>query len=304
MTLLWSVAGLILAGLPGIRELRRMQRTAKARATAPGRMARLSRGWTHFDWFGPENGPVVVCVHGLTTPSFVWLGLAPRLAARGYRVLIYDLYGRGHSSAPYGLQTPGVFCRQLEDLLAHEDITQKVTLLGYSMGGTIATAFAAHSADRVSRLVLIAPAGMGHNLGRLARWNTEWPLLGDWAFHIRFPRRMAEGVNAERDLPGSVDGIGDLQMQELTRRGYLRSVLSSLRGTLRRPMERQHRALATAGLPVTAIWGRGDAIIPLRALGQLTQWNRSVDHVVVDDAGHGVLYTHTDAVLKAFERDA
>jgi len=299
LTTALTAAALGLAAVPVVQEWRRTPRSPANRDQAPGRIALLPQGATHFDCFGPERGPVVVCVHGLTTPSFVWLGLTPYLVAQGYRVLTYDLYGRGHSSAPHGLQTPGFFGQQLEDLLTHEDITDPVWLIGYSMGGAIVTDFAARHPERVTQLSLLAPAGMGHELGHLARAATEWPLVGDWAFHMGYPRALRAGIAAERGQPGSVDGIGDMQLAELTRRGYLRAVLSSLRGTLRRSMEPQHRKLAALGTPITAVWGKEDAVIPLSAMGQLTQWNRSVRQVVIDGAGHGLTYTHTKAVADA-----
>lgn len=81
------------------------------------------------------RGPVAVCVHGLTTPSFVWHGLARGLATFGYRVLIYDLYGRGYSDRAPGHQDQAYFLQQLNDLLEDQQIKGDITLLGYSMGG-------------------------------------------------------------------------------------------------------------------------------------------------------------------------
>lgn len=89
-----GLAGVILA--PTVAEVLRPRMGPSARQSAPGEFAELSRGVTHYQWLGPEGGPLVVCVHGLTTPSFVWEGIAPRLAEAGYRVLTYDLYGRGY----------------------------------------------------------------------------------------------------------------------------------------------------------------------------------------------------------------
>jgi alpha-beta hydrolase superfamily lysophospholipase len=65
-----------------------------------GQLATLSRGVTHYTLEGPQDGPLVVLIHGLTTPAFVWDGIAPVLVARGYRVLRYDLFGRGCSDRP------------------------------------------------------------------------------------------------------------------------------------------------------------------------------------------------------------
>ena len=74
----------------------------RARADAPGRFALLSRGATHYQFLGLRGGPLAICVHGLSTPSFVFEALAAFLIGRGYRVLIYDHYGRGYSDRSKG----------------------------------------------------------------------------------------------------------------------------------------------------------------------------------------------------------
>ncbi|MBV2359202.1 alpha/beta hydrolase [Thalassococcus sp. CAU 1522] len=296
------LAGTGLAALPMGREMLRKPMGRQARKNAPGQFADLTDGRTHFDWIGPKDGPVAVCVHGLTTPSFVWGGLAPHLARMGYRVLVYDLFGRGYSDRPRRVQTPEFFADQLSDLLRHQNVGSDITVLGYSMGAVIATAFAAEDSHRPRRLVLIAPAGMGQDLGTVARFATDWPLLGDWLFHMGWPRSFRSALEAERSLPSSVPGIVDLQIAELQRQGYVRSVLSSLRHSLRQPQQAAHHRIARDEVPVAAIWGRDDTTIPISAMGTLAQWNRSVQHEVIDGAGHGLVYTHTDDVAAALER--
>ena len=142
---------------------------AQARADAPGEFASLSNGITHYQFHGPVDGPLVVCVHGLTTPSFVYEGLAKRLMERGYRVLVYDHYGRGYSDRPKGDQDRAFFVSHLEELLEHLNIDTPFDLVGYSMGGWVVTAYAAIHPTTIKRLFLLAPAGMGHELGWTAK---------------------------------------------------------------------------------------------------------------------------------------
>ncbi len=297
LTILLSLA--IVALAPFVAEAMRPRMDGAARSTAEGKFATLSQGVTHFDWLGPVRGPVAVCVHGLTTPSFVWRGVARGLALMGYRVLIYDLYGRGFSDRPRGRQDRTFFLRQLSDLLADQAVGNDITLLGYSMGGAIATAFAAEHPERLRQLILIAPAGMGVRAGPLTRFIAKTPLIGDWLMLALFPWRHRKAVERERDLPGSVANIADLQCAELKYRGYIPAVLASIRGILPDVQENDHRALRRSGLPVLAIWGREDTIIPLTAMGNLATWNRAARQEVVEGAGHGLTYTHTDAVIAA-----
>jgi pimeloyl-ACP methyl ester carboxylesterase len=283
--------------LPLITERRRAVMDAEARRDAPGGFVQLSQGITHYEWIGPVRGPVAVCVHGLTTPSFVWRGLARGLAALGYRVLVYDLYGRGYSDRPEGVQDGAFFERQLLELLEDQKVGDDFTLFGYSMGGAIATYFTAAHPDRVRQLVLLAPAGMGDGLRGLRKFITDTAVVGDWLMLALFPRQTRKAARSDRALPSSVDGIVDLQLRELSYSGYVAAVLASLRGILANNMQDAHRAIHKAGIPVLAIWGRDDDVIPLSAVGRLTEWSRNARQDVINGAGHGLVYTHTDQVI-------
>lgn len=297
------VAGLIgalayVAYRPVMAEKKRAVMDSAARRDMPGALADLSMGATHYQWLGAVRGPVAVCVHGLTTPSFVWRALAGGLGALGYRVLVYDLYGRGYSDRPDGPQTPEVFVRQLDELLADQKVTGEFTLFGFSMGGAIATTFAATYPGRLRQLVLIAPAGVLTNLGGLVRFIARTPGIGDWLLHMRYPRELERGIAAEEARwPASPEDTYALQRSELMFRGFLPSVLASLRGLAGRDFEKLHRKIHAAGVPVLAIWGREDSVIPIEALGRLAEWNRKATQEVIEGAGHGLPYTHADEII-------
>jgi pimeloyl-ACP methyl ester carboxylesterase len=57
--------------------------------------------------------------------------------------------------------------------------------------------------------------------------------------------------------------------------------------------------LAQVGLPVLAIWGEDDDVIPLSAKDQLADWNPNVRQEVIEGAGHGLTYTHVNEVMSA-----
>ena len=288
-----------LLAAPLLFEARRKPMDSAARNNTDYAYVTLSDGITAYRWSGPLRGPVAVCVHGLTTPSFVWGGIAEGLAALGYRVLVYDHFGRGFSDRPKGLQDAAFFNRQLEELLADQKVDDEITLIGYSMGGAVATSFAAAHPERIRQLVLIAPAGLGISKTRLTRLISDTPLIGDWLMLALFPARHRAGCEAERALPSTVPDIVDLQLNELHYKGFVPAVLSSLRGILAHPLKPEHEALQDARVPVLAVWGREDDVVPIRCMSQLVQWNRTARQEVIDGAGHGLVYTDTAAVLDA-----
>ena len=299
----WAVIAILAAAAIwpfAIEALRpRMNRTR--REAAPGQFTTLSQGVTHYQWRGAEQGPVAVCVHGLTTPSFVWGPVAEELAQMGYRVLTYDLYGRGFSDRPRGAQDSAFFLRQLDDLLEDQGVTGEITLIGYSMGGAIAAAFAAGQAGRLRQLVLLAPAGLGHDLGPVADMAVKYNFLGRWMMLGFYAKSLRRATEAERGLPSRIDRMVDLQIAETRLKGFAPAVLSSLRGMLDEDLEDAHRAIADAGLPVLSIWGETDDIIPLTCKDTLAEWNPQARQQVIPDAGHTLTYTHPDAVMAAMK---
>lgn len=294
----WGMLILLVAlaaaiGWPVLAESRRRLPDA---SRAPGEMVPLPQGETHALWHGPARGPVVVAVHGLTTPSPVWGALAAALGDLGYRVLVYDLYGRGYSANAPGEQGPGFHARQLGALLDHYGLAEDVTLMGYSMGAAIATSYAATHPERIKRLVLIAPVGLCVTETRWQRFCRETPALGDWLFALAAPWRLKAGTSA---AGSEVPGLAAVAAGELRRRGYLAAVLSSMRHMIPAVLEPEHRAIAHADVPVVAIWGEADTRIPLQGVGLMSRWNRAAKQEVIPGAGHGVVHTHGRAVAAA-----
>lgn len=294
--MLWILIALAalgaLAALPLYLESRRIPVHALRRAGMPGKLAKLSQGQTHYRWLGPARGPVIVAIHGLTTPSPVWEAVAERLGEMGFRTLVYDLYGRGFSDDVAGPQDAEFFLGQLEDLLAHEGLDEDLSLMGYSMGGSIATAFAAKHPHRMLRLMLIAPAGIEMVESGFARACRRVPVLGDW-LHGTFGGMVLSRSGGS--APISPD-LRRIQLGELCRQGFLRAVLASQRGLLADRQRTAHEAVKRSMIDTLAVWGQGDAIIPISALGTLSQWNRWVRQEVVTGADHALVATHAEEV--------
>ncbi|OLS53420.1 alpha/beta fold hydrolase [Rhodovulum sulfidophilum] len=287
---------MLLAAWPLADALRRPM-AARARSEAPGEIAALPRGRTHLVWEGPAEGPVVVLLHGLTIGSHMLDRLAGGLADRGYRVLRYDLYGRGFSDRPRGPQDRAFFLSQLEALLEARGVGGELTLVGYSMGGAILTAFAAAHPGRVRQLVLLAPAGLGQTPPRLADLAVRLPGVGDWLMAVIGAvvlRRMARAADRAYGLPGTLNAA---QGAETRYRGFLPAVLSSMRHMLAEDLSGAHRRLAEAGVPVLAIWGGQDEVIAAGARAGLAAINPAARQLLLPEAGHGLPVTHADAIL-------
>ena len=98
------------------------------------------------------EGPDVVLLHGWGMNGDVWEGILPALSKQ-YRTTIVDLPGHGRS-----LDCPTNYTLTNLAALLSETLPQKMSLIGWSLGGMIATQFALDNPHRVDKLALIASA--------------------------------------------------------------------------------------------------------------------------------------------------
>ena len=103
--------------------------------------------------------PTALVLHGLGTSAEAMMGVAAILRGT-HRVLIPDLPGFGehamHGDVPHDWR---FYIDEIERFRVHEGLGQ-VDVVGTSMGGAFAAAYAATYPDSVRRIVLLSPAGV------------------------------------------------------------------------------------------------------------------------------------------------
>jgi pimeloyl-ACP methyl ester carboxylesterase len=108
------------------------------------------------DFGGPDDGPLLVCVHGLGGSYVNWAAVAPDLAAT-CRVLALDLAGFGHTPGAGRSTSVHANARLVRRFVA-EVAGAPAILVGNSMGGLVSSLVAAYSPDVVAGTVLVDPA--------------------------------------------------------------------------------------------------------------------------------------------------
>ncbi|KNG44927.1 alpha/beta hydrolase [Stemphylium lycopersici] len=105
---------------------------------------------------GELSNPPLVLIHGWTCDSLDWSFTIPALIQK-YYVIVFDLRGHGHSSAPESITyTIKDFAEDAVALLQHVSITKGVLVMGHSVGGVVASAITALHPDIFRGLVAIA----------------------------------------------------------------------------------------------------------------------------------------------------
>jgi pimeloyl-ACP methyl ester carboxylesterase len=299
-----AVAGLVLLiGLLALYALAPRVETlpmdARARAGAGGDFVALEDGVVHYELAGPEGAPAVVLLHGFATPYLIWDFNFAALAAGGYRVLRYDLYGRGFSDRPgavaYG---PELFERQLLQLIQKLALRTPLTLAGVSMGGAISVLFAEHHPELVNGLILVDPAGFPMPMP-LAVKLLRLPGLGELLMRLLGDRSIRAGMASNFFDPSRLPDFACKFAVQLRYEGYQRAQLSTLRNMPLQSLEPSYRAVGAAGTPVLLVWGKADEVIPFETSQRVKTAIPQAELLAVEQAAHTPNYERPEVVNPA-----
>lgn len=105
------------------------------------------------------NGKTVVLLHGKNFSGYYWQDVMKRLVNDGYRVIVPDQVGWGHSGKPMVHYSFHMLALNTSNLLDSLQL-KKVIVVGHSMGGMLASRFSMLYPGKVEKLVLENPIGL------------------------------------------------------------------------------------------------------------------------------------------------
>lgn len=114
--------------------------------------------WLYLD-AGPRDAPVVLMLHGFGTSKDAML-LPMSWLRSTHRVIVPDLPGFGEHPLPETARPDDKWFLDRIEAFAQTLGLEHFSLIGTSMGGALATAYAAEHPEQVERLILLAPAGV------------------------------------------------------------------------------------------------------------------------------------------------
>jgi 2-hydroxy-6-oxonona-2,4-dienedioate hydrolase len=223
------------------------------------------------------SGPVVILLHGLGGSSANW---APNIAplAQKYRVLVPDQIGFGKSDKPMLNYRVATLVDFLDGFYKQVGV-QKASLVGNSLGGFTAAAFAIAHPEKVDKLVLVDAAGLA--------------ITGD------LDPRVLNGLNPStrqqvKDLMSLVFYDKQQFSSDMVIDAFLASrVTAGDQYTIQRFIESIGRGedmldgkLAAIKHPTLIIWGREDGLT-LLAMGE--RFNKAIagsQLLIIEKCGH------------------
>ena len=248
-----------------------------------------------------EGSPVVL-IHGYPLDGKSWELQIPALLKAGHRVITYDRRGFGQSSQPTTGYDFDTFANDLDVLL---DVLRlkDVALVGFSMGtGEIGRYIGTHGTANLRKVAFLAPI--------------EPFLLQTPDNPTGLPAAVFDGIvsAAEKDryawFTSFFDDFYNLDVNLGTRISEQAVRGSWVTATHMSPFassavvpswHTDMRAdIAKIDVPALILQGTADRILPIDATGrQFTKAVPDAQYVEIDDAPHGLLWTHADQVNAA-----
>lgn len=312
--LFWLVALGVLIGVTQWRAVVR-ENTAAAAYPPNGQLIEVDGVTIHAEVMG--QGPDLVLLHGASgsTRDFTF-DLAQRLAT-DYRVILFDRPGLGWSDRLPAYA--GIFDAHGEPPLEQAAVLQKAAdtldvkdpiVLGHSYGGAVALAWGLNRPSGTAAIVLLSAVSQ------------PWPGSLGWTYRIPgtslgstffvplitafVPQSMIDAsltsIFAPQPVPqGYARHIGpDLTLRRTTQRANTQQV-----NTLRPHIVEMQKRYATLTMPVEAVHGTADTIVPLAIHSTpLIQDLNNAALITLEGAGHMPHHTHPQDVLDAITRAA
>jgi pimeloyl-ACP methyl ester carboxylesterase len=226
------------------------------------------------------HGEPVVLLHGFGASADSWNRFAKPLTKR-YRVIAPDLPGWGASTrlytASYG------YLAQVERL--HQFLSQlqlgRIHLIGHSMGGFLASAYAARYPNEVITLGLIAPHGMVEpepsELARSVAQGDNWLVAST---PQEFDRLLNKVFTKRPYTPKSV--LRYLANHTIRNSAKSRQIFAEMQTNAPPLAERLPKIVA----PTLIIWGDQDRVLHVSCADLFNQGIKNSEVLVIRGSGH------------------
>jgi len=250
-----------------------------ARRNVSGSFVRLSGGITHYELSGPDTGRVVLLVHGFSVPYYIWDSTQAGLAAAGFRVLRFDMFGRGYSDRPDKVYDAALYRSQISELLDSLGIKSLYALAGVSFGSAVATDFVVTHPELAKKIILVDPIFPGFD-------PTGYP-----EFMIRFqmaiaPENLVAGQLTDLKYPARFPRWADQYRVQMQYTGFRRALVSTMTHYGPRDIATaNYKRLNQLNKPVLLIWGKEDNTVPFKRSDSLRSVLKTT-FVPVEDAAH------------------
>ena len=241
-------------------------------------------------WKAGEAGSAILLLAGIGCSVEEWQHNIGVLA-QSHRVYGLDMLGGGLTDKPDGDRySIAELARFTLDFLSAVG-EQRAHIIGNSLGGRITLECARLAPDRVTAMVLVAPAGVGRETLINMRLATV-PVLGEV---LTRPSRGGLRMlwrSAFQDPSFVTDELVEAKYQDASRPGAHKAFLKTLRGFLalggfpKPQIEALQAAMPAMKQPTLVVWGRNDRLLPPKHADILKTKLPNARVILFDTCGH------------------
>ncbi|NCD69013.1 alpha/beta fold hydrolase [Mucilaginibacter agri] len=268
--------GILMGGLYFFKDKEKKEITDTDRKNAGGQYVKLGQGITHYQIAGPDTGKTVILLHGFSVPYYIWDGTFEYLVGQGFRVIRYDMYGRGFSDRPYITYNKQLYMDQLTQLISTLHLRTPISIAGISFGGEVSTDFTCLHPELVDKVILIDP-GYANKRPVVPQFVTIFQeaitaddrALGQLS-DFKYPKQYPQWVSRYKP-----------QMQY---KNFRWAIASTEYNYAYNGLE-SSACLNSKNKPVLLIWGKEDHTVPFKYSDSIRSVLKA-DFFPVDDAAH------------------
>jgi pyruvate dehydrogenase E2 component (dihydrolipoamide acetyltransferase) len=239
-------------------------------------------------------GEPLLLIYGNADTIYTWHHNFRPLAEAGFRVVAYDYPGCGESALPdgfrFGVDDLAALTLALLDTLGIDC----AHLIGHSMGGGVGLQLAAHHADRLRRVVLVAPVCY-HALYRPFIYLFRWPLFCTLARYVAGPWMVGQTLVREYvDTTLLTHQVQEQYRLACRRPEFIEATIAQLRDFWSDAFAGTARCYGEIAVPLHLIWGERDITVG-RRFGRRLVADTGAGLTVIPGAGHLVHQARPEA---------
>lgn len=220
-----------------------------------GKFIELSNGFTYYELANKnKSGPVLVLIHGFSVPSYIWEPTYQKAKNLGYKVLRFDLFGRGYSENLDTDYTDELFASQSWELMDSLSINKSV-LIGLSNGGRVISKMAQIDPERVEKLVYVSSNGFND----LTEKKDKTVSQNEIRNYINNYESISKGQKNDFKNPDQFKDW-DIKYSELQKyKGFAKALISTLKNHV--SLDSIHTELAKTNIDIYTLWGEYDTVV-------------------------------------------
>lgn len=231
----------------------------------------------YFEDHGDKNAPVLLFLHGALGNMEDFNGIISEIPRENFRLVGID--NRGHGKSTLGSQelTLALLQEEVQSVLEHLNI-DRLTIIGFSNGGTIAYRLATFSNVKIDGLITIG-----------APWSSD---------HLGSQRELFSTLTSDiwkRECPADYT-----KYQNLSPHGdfdaLFKQVIQMALDTS--PQSRPNRLMEKVNCPMLILRGEFDPVVSQACVDELVQLISHAQALTIKNAGHEIFLDQFSELVK------